>query len=117
MAHVQAIGCHLSPAFCVEFSEPEPSETVSLKYNSEEFVRAMENISSGHNNSLSTSLLPVNAPRQLALGNLEDFLHMVQVQHGGVEYEWVDADEFEFGGDDDDDDDDDDDEMDPGFLL
>nr|GFC71024.1 hypothetical protein [Tanacetum cinerariifolium] len=59
MAHVQAIGCRLSPAFCVEFSEPEPSKTVSLKYNSEEFVRAMENISSGHNNSLSTSLLPV----------------------------------------------------------
>ncbi|PWA70260.1 F-box domain-containing protein [Artemisia annua] len=38
MAHVQAIGCHLSPAFCVEFSEPEPTETVSLKYNSEEFA-------------------------------------------------------------------------------
>ncbi|KAI7729382.1 hypothetical protein M8C21_018643 [Ambrosia artemisiifolia] len=93
VAHVQAIGRRLSPAFSVEFSEP--SNSVSLKYDAAEFAVAMQNVSSGSNNSLSTSLLPVQPPRQLAWGNLQDFMQMVQAHPDGVEYEWVDDDEFE----------------------
>ncbi|KAJ0439307.1 putative F-box domain-containing protein [Helianthus annuus] len=93
VAHVQAIGRRLSPAFSVEFSEP--SNSVCLKYDAVEFGVAMSNVSSGRNNSLSTSLLPVQPPRQLAWGNLQDFMQMVQAHPDGVEYEWVDDDEFE----------------------
>ncbi|XP_076950281.1 F-box protein At4g00755-like [Bidens hawaiensis] len=90
VAHVQAIGRQLSPAFGLEFSES--SDSVSLKYDADQFAHIMKN---GNNSSLSTSLLPVQPPRQLAWGNLQDFLHMVQAHPDGVEYEWVDDDEFE----------------------
>ncbi|KAI7748179.1 hypothetical protein M8C21_010538, partial [Ambrosia artemisiifolia] len=50
MAHVQAIGRQLSPAFSVEFSEL--SNSVSLKYDDAEFGLAMRNVSSGHDSSL-----------------------------------------------------------------
>ncbi|KAF5761452.1 putative F-box domain-containing protein [Helianthus annuus] len=60
LAHVQAIGRQLSPAFSVEFSEP--SSGVSLKYDAVEFGLAMRNDSSGRDSSLSTSLLPVQPP-------------------------------------------------------
>lgn len=106
VAHVQAIGRQLSPAFSVEFSEP--SNTVSLKYDSNEFKHIMQSVSSGNNVSLSTSLLPVQPPRQLAWGNLQDFMQMVQVHQDGFEYEWVDDDEFEMDGDE---------EIDPIFII
>lgn len=83
MAHVQAMGRHLSPAFSVEFSEP--SNSVSLKYDHEEFKSILQNVSSGHSGSLSTSLLPVQPPRDLVWGNLQDFMHMVQAHHDGVD--------------------------------
>ncbi|KAL8249459.1 hypothetical protein R6Q59_006327 [Mikania micrantha] len=96
VTHVQAIGRQLSPAFSVEFSEPFNS--VSLKYDSKEFGLA---VSSEYNGSLSTSLLPVHPPRQLAWGNLQDFFHMVQAHNDGVEYAWVDDDDdFEMDGED-----------------
>ncbi|KAJ0837278.1 hypothetical protein HanRHA438_Chr16g0776471 [Helianthus annuus] len=60
LAHVQAIGRQLSPAFSVEFSEP--SSGVSLKYDAKEFGLAKRNDSSGHDSSLSTSFLPVQPP-------------------------------------------------------
>ncbi|KAI3719420.1 hypothetical protein L6452_20318 [Arctium lappa] len=90
VAHVQAIGRHLPPAFCVEFSGP--SNTVSLKYNAEQFKVVMQSVSNGQNGSLSTSLLPVQPPRQLAWGNLEDLIQMVQAHENGVEYEWMEDD-------------------------
>ncbi|KAI3796577.1 hypothetical protein L1987_39255 [Smallanthus sonchifolius] len=93
VAHVQAIGRRLSPAFSAEFSEQ--SDSVSLKYDAEEFGVVMINVSRGHNCSLSTSLIPVQLPRQLAWGNLQNFWHVVQAHPNGVEYEWVDDDEFE----------------------
>ncbi|KAL8229770.1 hypothetical protein R6Q57_014670 [Mikania cordata] len=97
VTHVQAIGRQLSPAFSVEFSEPFNS--VSLKYDSKEFGLA---VSSEYNGSLSTSLLAVQPPRQLAWGNLQDFFHMVQAHNDGVEYAWVDDDndDFEMDGED-----------------
>ncbi|KAI7729383.1 hypothetical protein M8C21_018644 [Ambrosia artemisiifolia] len=51
VAHVQAIGRQLSPAFRVEFSEP--SNSVSLKYNADEFGFRMRNVSRGHASSLA----------------------------------------------------------------
>ncbi|KAI3818573.1 hypothetical protein L1987_12385 [Smallanthus sonchifolius] len=105
VAHVQAIGRRLSPAFTLEFSEP--SNTISLKYDAKEFGLMVSN---KHNGSLSTSLLSVQPPRQLAWGNLQDFLHMVQAHDNGLVYEWVDDD-------DDDDDMDGEDEIDPAFLI
>ncbi|KAI3764481.1 hypothetical protein L2E82_14490 [Cichorium intybus] len=98
VAHVQAIGRHLSPAFSVEISGK--SNDVSLTYDAKEFKKMMQRVSSGDNGSLSTSLLPVQPPRQLAWGNLQDFLLMVQAPQDGVEYDFVD-----------------DDEVDPGFLI
>lgn len=107
VAHVQAIGRQLSPAFCLEFSEP--SNSVSLKYDAQEFELIMRSVSNGNTGSLSTSLLPVQPPRQLAWGNLQDFMHMVHAHGDGVEYEWVDDDdEFEMEGDD---------EIDPAFII
>lgn len=106
VAHVQAIGRQLSPAFSVEFSEP--SNAVSLKYDPNEFKHIMQSVSSGNNVSLSTSLLPVQPPRELAWGNLQDFMQMVQVHQDGFEYEWVDDDEFEMDGDE---------EIDPIFII
>lgn len=105
MAHVQAIGRRLSPAFIVEFSEPY--DDVSLKFDSREFGVI---ISSGHDGSLSTSLLPVQPPRQLAVENLQNFMHMVQADDDGVQYEWVDNidDGFEMDGED---------ELDPVFMI
>lgn len=91
VAHVQAIGRPLSPAFSVELSKPP--DGVSLEYDAKEFGNIMRNVSKGHNSSLSTSLLPVQPPRQLAWGNLQDFMHMVQAHADGVEYEWVDDDD------------------------
>ncbi|KAL4586049.1 hypothetical protein LXL04_010680 [Taraxacum kok-saghyz] len=104
VAHVQAIGRQLSPAFCVEICGP--SKRVSLTYDGEEFEVMMQRVSSGASGSLSTSLLPVQPPRQLAWGNLQDFLHMVQAPQDGVEFEWVDDDDV-----------DGDDEIDPAFLI
>ncbi|KAI3764480.1 hypothetical protein L2E82_14489 [Cichorium intybus] len=104
VAHVQAIGRQLSPAFSVEISGK--SNDVSLTYDAKEFKSIMQRVSNGDDGSLSTSLLPVQPPRQLiAWGNLPDFLHMVQVP--GVEYEWVNDDEDLMDGYD---------EVDPGFL-
>ncbi|XP_076945349.1 F-box protein At4g00755-like [Bidens hawaiensis] len=86
VAHVQAIGRQLSPAFSVEFSEP--SNNVSLKYDAEKFGLTVSN---GQNGSLSTSLLPVQPPRQLAWGNLQDFMQIVEAHDDGVEYDaWAD---------------------------
>lgn len=90
VAHVQAIGRQLSPAFGVEFCGP--SNTVSLKYDAEQFKLVMQ---SGDNGSLSTSLLPVQPPRQPAWGNFEDLIHMVQAHENGVEYVWMEDDDFE----------------------
>ncbi|KAF5756852.1 putative F-box-like domain superfamily protein [Helianthus annuus] len=91
VAHVQAIGRQLSPAFSVEFSER--LNDVTLKYDAGGFGLA---VSSGDNGSLSTSLLPAQAPRQLAWGNLQDFIHMIQAHGDGGAYEWVDdGEEFD----------------------
>ncbi|XP_071707578.1 F-box protein At4g00755-like [Rutidosis leptorrhynchoides] len=84
VAHVQAIGRQLSPAFCVEFSEQ--SNNVTLKYDAKEFEDKMQSVCNGQNGSLSTSLLPV------AWGNLPDFIHIVQVHEDGAEHEWGDID-------------------------
>lgn len=108
IAHVQAIGRQLSPAFCVEISGQ--SNNVSLTYDAKEFEDMMQRVSSGDNGSLSTSLLPVQPPRQLAWGNLQDFLHVVQAPEGGVEYGWIDDDDEEFDMDGDD-------EINPAFLI
>ncbi|KAJ9563470.1 hypothetical protein OSB04_008630 [Centaurea solstitialis] len=94
IAHVQAIGRQLSPAFCVEFCG-QSSNSVSLRYDGEQFKRIMQNVSNGHNGSLSTSLLPVQPPRQLAWGNLEDLIQMVQAHENGVEYVWLEDDDIE----------------------
>ncbi|XP_024961989.1 F-box protein At4g00755-like [Cynara cardunculus var. scolymus] len=93
VVHVQAIGRQLSPAFCMEFSGP--SNITSLKYDAEQFKHVMQKVSNGHNGSLSTSLLPIQPPRQLAWGNLEDLIHMVNAHENGVEYEWMEDDDFE----------------------
>lgn len=109
VAHVQAIGRQLSPAFRVEISEV--CNDVSMMYNGEKFGDMMERVSSGDSGSLSTSLLPVQPPRELAWGNLQDFLHMVQMPEDGVEYGWFNADEddgIDMDGDDD---------IDPAFLI
>lgn len=116
MAHVQAIGRKLSPAFCVEVCEE--SKGVALRYDGGEFEVMMQRVSSGDGGSLSTSLLPVQPPRQLAWGNLQDFLHMVQAppQDGGW-YEWVVDDGDDDEVEEEEVDMDGDDEIDPAFLI
>lgn len=116
VAHVQAIGRKLSPAFCVEVCEE--SKGVALRYDGGEFEVMMQRVSSGDGGSLSTSLLPVQPPRQLAWGNLQDFLHMVQAppQDGGW-YEWVVDDGDDDEVEEEEVDMDGDDEIDPAFLI
>nr|XP_043628313.1 F-box protein At4g00755-like [Erigeron canadensis] len=94
VAHVQAIGSPLSPAFSVDFLEP--SNTVSLNYNAEEFERTLQNASDGSNISLSTSLLPVEPPRDLGWGNLQEFIEIIQMQahQNVIDFAWIN-DEFE----------------------
>nr|XP_043624040.1 F-box protein At4g00755-like [Erigeron canadensis]XP_043624041.1 F-box protein At4g00755-like [Erigeron canadensis] len=107
VAHVQAIGRQLSPAFCVEFSEP--SNAITLKYDAEEFVRIMHNVSNGQIDSLSPSVLPVENHRHLVWANLQDFMMLDAALDDVAEPEWVD--------DDDDDDELDYDETDPIFII
>lgn len=92
MAHVQAIGRQLSPAFSVDISKP--SHTISLKYNPEEFIRTLQDASEADNTSLSTNLLPVLPPRDLVWGNLQDFVDMIQLQQNVMEFAWIN-DDFE----------------------
>lgn len=74
VAHAQAIGRQLSPAFSVDISEP--AHTISLNYNAEEFTRTLRDASEADNPSLSTSLLPVLPSRDLMWGNLRDLLEL-----------------------------------------
>nr|XP_043623905.1 F-box protein At4g00755-like [Erigeron canadensis]XP_043623906.1 F-box protein At4g00755-like [Erigeron canadensis] len=105
VAHVQAIGRQLSPAFCVEFSEP--SNAITLKYDAEEFVRIMYHVSNRQIDSLSPSMLPVEHHRHLALANLQDFMMLdAALDDDFQEHEWVDDDdELDY------------DEIDPIFII
>ncbi|XP_024996251.1 F-box protein At4g00755-like [Cynara cardunculus var. scolymus] len=97
VAHVQAIGCQLSPAFSVDISEP--SNTISLEYNSKEFMRISQDPS-----ALGTNLLPVQPPRGFIWENLQEFVDMIQLQQNVMEFAWIN-DDFEM------------DEFDPVALM